>query len=91
VNKTDALPPINLNNDFPLLSGDLSCAGKDLSVKADVDVDTNAVVSIGIVASGTIIPPKLSDFSLFAGLSATINGTLNLNSNVAVGFRHIFF
>src|SRR5271170_1404399 len=69
VNKTDTLPPININNDFPLLNGTVACSGETLSVEADVDTDTNAVVSIGVVASGTIIPPSLSDFALVAGLS----------------------
>jgi len=67
VNKTDTLPPISIHQDFPLFDEKVTCDGKTLSVKADVDASTNAVVSIGVAASGTVVPPKLSEFALFAG------------------------
>lgn len=71
VNKT--LPPVNVKKNFPLLDLSKPCPGVDgkpgfgTSLKADIDVDAHASISIGVVAKGTVVPPKISDFGVFAG------------------------
>ncbi|KAF5370996.1 hypothetical protein D9615_010020 [Tricholomella constricta] len=83
---TKALSPVEVSKSFPIFSKSLACAGPpafDASIKADVDTNARAVITLGVAAAGTIVPPKLTDFGLFAGMDASLEGTLNLKGNVA--------
>ncbi|KAF8073317.1 hypothetical protein FPV67DRAFT_1409522 [Lyophyllum atratum] len=83
---TQTLPPVEVAKNFPIFSKSISCAGPpafDASIKADVDTNARAVITLGVAAAGTIVPPKLSDFGLFAGMDASLEGTLGLKGNVA--------
>ncbi|ESK93406.1 hypothetical protein Moror_1817 [Moniliophthora roreri MCA 2997] len=51
---------------------------------ADAATKANAVVSIGIAAAGTIVPPEFSEFGIFAGLDADLQGTLRLVGSASV-------
>uniref|UniRef100_A0A0W0EY52 DUF7223 domain-containing protein n=1 Tax=Moniliophthora roreri TaxID=221103 RepID=A0A0W0EY52_MONRR len=81
---TKDLPPVNVDKTFPIFEENISCpATGDLpatnaSIKADAATKANAVVSIGIAAAGTIVPPEFSEFGIFAGLDADLQGTLRL-------------
>ncbi|KAJ8519111.1 hypothetical protein ONZ45_g3930 [Pleurotus djamor] len=85
LSKTVNLSPIDVNKDFPLLSKSLSCpasAPGEIATSASISVDVNtnlhALVQVGVVAKGSLIPPSISEFALFAGLDADFAGTLNL-------------
>ncbi|GLB45261.1 putative expressed protein [Lyophyllum shimeji] len=80
------LKPVDVSKNFPLFSKSISCAGPpaiDASVSAEIDAKAHAVITLGVAAAGTIVPPKLSDFGLFAGLDASLQGTLGLKGNLA--------
>ena len=70
---------------FPVLEEKISCPASgpipaiNGSIKAAVLTKTHAVVQIGVAASGTIIPPKLDEFGLFAG---TANRNIKVPLNV---------
>lgn len=72
-NITKSLPPLDVNKNFPILDLSKSCPAVDggpsfsAGLKADIDAKAHAVVTIGVAASGTIIPPKIKDFGVFAG------------------------
>jgi archaellum component FlaG (FlaF/FlaG flagellin family) len=94
VNKTlnQSLPAINVVKPaFTILDQNISCPlSKDgktttltAAVKATMDVDIHVDSDIGAIIAGTIIPPKISDFALFAGLNADMKGDLNMSANVA--------
>lgn len=72
------LLPIDISKDFPILDQSLSCSGFSASVKADAVAKAHAVISIGVATAGTIVPPNLSEFGLFVGMEATLDGTLSL-------------
>lgn len=84
------LPPIDVSNTFPIFSQSISCpaAGDlpafDASLNADVVAKAHAVVTLGVAAAGTIVPPKLTDFGLFAGMDAQFEGSLEMKGNAAV-------
>ncbi|KAI0757750.1 hypothetical protein C8Q80DRAFT_1091869 [Daedaleopsis nitida] len=61
-------------------AGNLATFSGEAKVILDGKVDGQ--VSYGVVAAGSIIPPKLSEFGLFVGLDSTITGTLGLDTTV---------
>ncbi|KAJ6472874.1 hypothetical protein C8R47DRAFT_987651 [Mycena vitilis] len=56
-----------------------------LAAEASVNVDAtaHAVVTVGVAASGTIVPPKITDFSLLASLTADLTGQLQLKAELS--------
>jgi hypothetical protein len=50
-----------------LFNETVPCGAVDASVQIDMDTTAHVIVTVGVVASGTIVPPKLSDFALSAG------------------------
>lgn len=91
---TKNLPPVSVSKTFPVFSKSLSCAGPptfDSSITADVTANANAVIALGMAAAGTVVPPRLTDFGLFAGMDAQLDGTLGLKGNVAVCYVLVSF
>lgn len=78
VDKSKVLTPLSLNKKFNLLDQKLSCPPITAAMKIDVDAKANAAASIGVAASGTIIPPKVKDFAIITSLDADIDGTLTM-------------
>jgi hypothetical protein len=92
-NLSTTLPPIDVNKDFTLLDANVDCSGSvggasagiSANIKSDLLAKAHAVVVIGAAANGTIIPPLINEFVLFATLNADINSTLTINGT-ASGF-----
>ncbi|KAJ7171269.1 hypothetical protein C8R46DRAFT_866932, partial [Mycena filopes] len=80
---TKSLPPIDVDKQFPVFSQSITCPSPAVSAAISVDVDAkaHAVISLGMTAVGTIIPPKLDQFGVFAGLDATMTGTMTLKGS----------
>lgn len=53
---------------------------------AGIDAKAHADIGYGIAAVGTVIPPTLSEFGIFASVDASLDGTLNIDANAAVSF-----
>lgn len=87
---TKDLPAINVDETFPIFEQSIACPANgaipafDASLKADVNGKVNAVITLGAAASGTIVPPKLDDFGVFAGLDADLSATLTLSGSASV-------
>lgn len=64
VDKSTDLPPLDVDKKFNLLNQDLACPPNNASINIDVDAKAHAVATIGVAASGTIVPPKIVDFSV---------------------------
>ncbi|KAH8923619.1 hypothetical protein BT69DRAFT_1350058 [Atractiella rhizophila] len=86
INETKTLDHISFQKNLPVIDEKISCplpgggnfdAGFDISVNGCFWGD----VTLGIVATGTVVPPQLDNFNVFAGLSAFFGGTLDLKAN----------
>ncbi|KAG6857113.1 hypothetical protein H0H87_009238 [Tephrocybe sp. NHM501043] len=80
---TKKLKAVNVGKTFPIFNKSVKCSGTDASIKADVNTNAKATITLGVATAGTIVPPKLSDFGLFAGLDATLDAKLGVKGNVA--------
>ncbi|KAL4259382.1 hypothetical protein AB1N83_008474 [Pleurotus pulmonarius] len=87
------LPPVHVSQNFPIIKKSFSCDvpgenGPSVkgSLEASIDASVHAVVQVGIAAEGTIIPPRIDSFGLFAALDADISGTLNIVASAAGTF-----
>ncbi|KAG5640943.1 hypothetical protein DXG03_006595, partial [Asterophora parasitica] len=81
---TTTVPPIDISKNYPLFSKSLSCAGPppfNTSISANADVNAHANISLGVAAVGTIVPPRLTQFSAFVGLDADIRNSITLVGN----------
>ncbi|PPR03912.1 hypothetical protein CVT24_008115, partial [Panaeolus cyanescens] len=84
IDKSKSLPPLNLDKSFNLVDQTVECGESvKAELKVDVDARANAVASVGVAASGTIVPPKVKDFGVVVNLNADIDGTLSLLAGVS--------
>ncbi|KAJ3479391.1 hypothetical protein NLI96_g9099 [Meripilus lineatus] len=100
VTKTSTLPPISVQKAFtpfnesitcPALDGKASFTGQ---VKIDVNASAYAQVNFGFAAVGKLVPPKMTQFGIFAGLDATLDGNMKVAStataSIGTGLIPIF-
>ncbi|KAF9471862.1 hypothetical protein BDN70DRAFT_526087 [Pholiota conissans] len=78
VDKSVDLPPLDVDKPFTLVDQSIDCPPIAAKLTIDVDAKAHAVASIGVAASGTILPPKVNDFAIITNLKAEINGTVDL-------------
>ena len=67
MNQTTALPPFDVDKTFNLVNQNISCPPVNGQVIVDVEAKAHAVATIGVAASGTIIPPVISSFAVITG------------------------
>ena len=75
-NVTKTLIPANNNKDFEILNVNKSCPAEEgpgkpefiADIKADIDTQARATVTLGDVVQGSIVPLKIEDFGVFAGM-----------------------
>jgi len=77
-NKTLNLPPIEFSKTLNVLRENLQCPLAEASVNIDISAEVDAQISLSVIASGSVIPPKLDKFSI-------ITGNLHPLSNVVAG------
>ncbi|KAJ7061876.1 hypothetical protein C8F01DRAFT_1024956 [Mycena amicta] len=82
-NKTNSidLPPIQLTETFPILSASLGCTTFNASVSAALSTNIDTTISLGLIVAGSVIPPRVKEFSVFTGLDGKIAGTLQLDAS----------
>ncbi|KAJ6531427.1 hypothetical protein DFH09DRAFT_933845 [Mycena vulgaris] len=83
INKSVDLKPLDFNNNVNLLNEQIKCGALTASVKVDLSGKAHAAASVGVAASGTIIPPKITDFAIITGLTANVAGTLDIKADAA--------
>ncbi|KAG7090279.1 hypothetical protein E1B28_011876 [Marasmius oreades] len=82
VNKTFELPPISLTKTKSLFDKSFKCPPTEAGLSVTVDSKGTATVSLGVVAIGTVVPPKFDNFELTAGLDAELDGSMTVKTNV---------
>ncbi|KAJ7495528.1 hypothetical protein FB451DRAFT_1077168 [Mycena latifolia] len=83
INKSKALPAADFNKQVSLFDTSLSCPPITAKASVDVDAKAHAVVTLGVAATGTIVPPKITAFSIIASLTADLTGTLDLTADLS--------
>ncbi|KAJ7471656.1 hypothetical protein B0H11DRAFT_1729811 [Mycena galericulata] len=83
INKSQALPAADFSKKASLFDQSVSCGPASASASVDVDATAHAVVTLGVAATGTIVPPEITDFSLIASLTANLNGELDLTADLS--------
>ncbi|KAG6856513.1 hypothetical protein H0H87_003601 [Tephrocybe sp. NHM501043] len=83
VDKSKTLAPLTVNKNFNLLNKQVSCPPITASLKIDVDAKAKAIATIGVAASGTIVPPKVSDFAVITSLTGDIDGAVTLKATAS--------
>ncbi|KAJ3569322.1 hypothetical protein NP233_g5127 [Leucocoprinus birnbaumii] len=94
VDKSTDLQPFDLNQSFNLINQEIKCSvplpvgglnstvGVNGQVKIDVDAKVHAVTSLGVVAAGTVIPPKVTDFGITSAMTANLDSTIKMSAGV---------
>jgi hypothetical protein len=89
---TSTLPPLDFDKSINLFDQKLDCpASGDIpalsaEVKSDIDAKAHAVISVGVAVTGTIVPPILTGAGVFAGMDASVTGTLTLTGSAGVSY-----
>jgi hypothetical protein len=92
---SQTLPPVSVNQNFPVFDQSIGCAANGntpaftAEVTANVTANAQAVITLGLAAAGTIVPPNLSELGVFAGLDASLDGVLELTGDVDVRLNGI--
>ncbi|KAG9224484.1 hypothetical protein CCMSSC00406_0007677 [Pleurotus cornucopiae] len=82
--KTIQLPPLKVpRKSVTVFDEKITCGKVQGAIKADASLQADALVTVGIAATGTIIPPKFSAFGIFAQMNGEIDGTLSLDGSVS--------
>ncbi|KAK0220849.1 hypothetical protein EDD85DRAFT_863679 [Armillaria nabsnona] len=75
--------PVDVDQTFNLLNESISCPSIDASLNINVAAKAHALATLGVSASGTILPiPKIDDFGITANLDATLNGAIDILADV---------
>ncbi|KAF7292106.1 hypothetical protein MIND_01237300 [Mycena indigotica] len=76
IDKSRALPAIDFNKQATLFEQSLDCPPVSAKISVDVNAKAHAVVTLGVAAAGTIVPPKIS-------LTADLNGELDITADLS--------
>ncbi|KAK0458142.1 uncharacterized protein EV420DRAFT_1270744 [Desarmillaria tabescens] len=74
--------PVDIDQTFNLLNESISCPSIDASLNINIAAKAHALATLGVSASGTILPPKIDDFGITASLDATLDGAIDILADV---------
>ncbi|KAJ6524228.1 hypothetical protein DFH09DRAFT_1372201 [Mycena vulgaris] len=77
------LKPLTLNKKVTLINKSVSCGPAGGTLKVDMAANAKAQASITVAAKGTVVPPNISVFSLVAGVTANIGGTVTMKAGLS--------
>ncbi|KAJ7763197.1 hypothetical protein DFH07DRAFT_813093 [Mycena maculata] len=82
VNQTIDLPPLSFDKTVNILNKTISCGPVTASVDINLDGNTQATAQVGVAATGTLIPPKITSFGIVGILNGNVAGTMDIKANV---------
>lgn len=92
-NKTGTIPIIDFARNFTLFDDTLPCPSANGrpaytgTFESDVQAKAHARITVGVAAAGTIIPPDITEFGVFAAAEADFSGILTMSGSAIVSFR----
>lgn len=70
------LNPVNFDNILDAITEEIDCGFFVVNLHATAFMDFTIEVTLGVVASGTVIPPQINQFALFTGINMTFGKQL---------------
>ncbi|KAJ7238335.1 hypothetical protein B0H12DRAFT_1137567 [Mycena haematopus] len=83
INKSKALPAADFSKQVSLFQTSLDCPPITAEASVNLDATAHAVVTVGVAASGTIVPPSITSFALLASLTADLTGQMVLKAELS--------
>ncbi|OCB86992.1 hypothetical protein A7U60_g5882 [Sanghuangporus baumii] len=84
-NTTENTIPINVDQQFNVFNTSLPCTGStDAKLSIDVGVNLQGEIDLGVIAQGTIIPPKFNKFGLFGSWASRYRAGNLIDSSLAM-------
>ncbi|KAK7457182.1 hypothetical protein VKT23_010481 [Stygiomarasmius scandens] len=87
ISNSTQLEPLDIDKKFNLFNQSIDCGAVTTTVSADVDAKAHVMATVGLVASGTVIPPDVTEFALTSDFSAKLNGSLDLKGDLTGSFE----
>ncbi|THU98958.1 hypothetical protein K435DRAFT_795246 [Dendrothele bispora CBS 962.96] len=87
ISNSTQLEPFDIDKKFNLFNQSIDCGPVTATVSADVNANAHFTAAVGLIASGTIIPPNVDQFALTSDFSAKLNGTLDLQGDLTGSFE----
>ncbi|KAJ7143218.1 hypothetical protein C8R43DRAFT_891858 [Mycena crocata] len=86
-----ALGSLSFDKTVNLIDSTLDCSGSvagiqgnlNAALRVDLAATANAEASVTVAASGKVIPPSLTSFSVIAGMNANVAGTMTMTADVS--------
>ncbi|KAJ7606656.1 hypothetical protein FB45DRAFT_949592 [Roridomyces roridus] len=82
LNQTVELPPLTFDKKVDLFNQTIDCGPVNAAVDVSVDGNTAATASVGVAATGTLVPPKFDSFGVIGILNGNVAGTLDITADV---------
>ncbi|KAF9526498.1 hypothetical protein CPB83DRAFT_770221 [Crepidotus variabilis] len=76
------LSAIDVDQSFNVFDRSITCPPLKIGIRMDVNTKAHAVVSVGVVAMGTFLPPKIDDMALVSTFNANLDGELDLKASI---------
>ncbi|TDL21224.1 hypothetical protein BD410DRAFT_308836 [Rickenella mellea] len=82
-NKTTSttIPVINIDSSYNLFNASVDCGDEKASIDVNAHTKVFANVTLGIFASGLLVPPIITNLSAFAGVTSSLDATLTLDAS----------
>ncbi|KAF8344979.1 hypothetical protein F5887DRAFT_237323 [Amanita rubescens] len=85
-NKTIHFSPQLSGHNTTLFKGTFNCKPMYPGLEVDLNPNGNMTGTIGIAASGTLIPPNLAEFRIVIDFSADVDAVLTINAELTILF-----
>ncbi|KAF7292375.1 hypothetical protein HMN09_01221600 [Mycena chlorophos] len=83
IEKAFKLQPLAVNKKVSLINQSANCGAAGGKLSVDLAANAKAQATITVAAKGTVVPPNLSSFSLVAGVTANIGGTVTMTAGLS--------
>jgi hypothetical protein len=75
-----------VDKSLPLIDTDIQCGDLgDIKLKVGLDAKFTGTANLGVIASGTMVPPAFTSFTVTTSMSADLTGTATINAGITAG------
>ncbi|KAH8810480.1 hypothetical protein DL96DRAFT_541683 [Flagelloscypha sp. PMI_526] len=81
ISQSKTFEPLVVSKQKNLVNQKVSCPGRSATLTVDANGKAEVIVTIGVVASGNIFPPKFKEFALTTTVDGEINSSIDLKAS----------